>query len=104
MWEVRDGLVKILLLGGGGGGAAAWSPPKFREGGVAERGSKGHTLISSMQVSENCGSNLLMGWGGGAQGCIRRADNGRRNPPPPLGVTGTGTDCGSASGFVMGYA
>ena len=69
-----------ILLGGGGGGA--WSPPQFGERGVAEWGSKGHTLISSMQISENFGSNLLMGWGRG-QGCTRTADNHRRSPPPP---------------------
>ena len=36
-------------------------PPNSGEG-VAERGSKGHKLISSMQMSVNSGSNALMGW------------------------------------------
>ena len=78
-----------------------------RGGGVVERGPKGHKLISSMQISENFGSNLLMG-GGLGQGCIRTADNHRRSPPPPwsdtVTATATGTDCDSASGFVMEYA
>ena len=52
-------------MGLGMGGGGAWSPPQFRERGVAERGSKGHTLISSIQISEIFGSNLLMGGGGG---------------------------------------
>ena len=37
-------------------------PPNAGGGGVVERGSKGHKLISSMQISEIFGSNLLMGW------------------------------------------
>ena len=49
-------------------GAGPLDPPQIQGGGVAERGSKGHKLICSMQISENFGSNLLMR-GGGVQGC-----------------------------------
>ena len=41
------GLVKILPLGGGGLGA----PPNLRGGGVVKRGSKGHKLTPSVQMS-----------------------------------------------------
>ena len=66
-----------------------------------ERGTKGHQLVSSMQMSENFGSNLLMG-GGGAQGCMRMADNHWRTPPPPLWSDGDG-GCGGALAFVSAH-
>ena len=48
-------------------------------GGVVKRGSKGHKLISSIQVSEILAPTCF--WGRGGQGCIRMADNHRRSPP-----------------------
>ena len=57
--EALTGRVKILLSGGGG----ALEPPQTQGGGGAKRGSKGHRLISSAQMPENFGSNLLMGGG-----------------------------------------
>ena len=52
-------------------------PPKSGRG-VAERGSKGHKLISSMQISENFCSNLLIGlW---ALGLSSQSEEGLRGP------------------------
>ena len=52
-------LVKFLL----GGGRGPWSPPKLRGAGFVKRGSKGHKLISSLQMSEIFCSNLFIGGG-----------------------------------------
>ena len=45
-------LVKILL----GGRQGLWSPPKIQGGGVVKRGSMGHKLRSSIQISWKRGS------------------------------------------------
>ena len=68
--------VKILLWGGG-----ALVAPSNSGGGVAERGSKGHKFIFSMEISENFGSNLPMG-GGGRDVLEGLTTTG--GPPPPL--------------------
>ena len=86
-----------------GGGGPLPPTPQIQGGrGVVKRGSKGHELISPIQMSETFCSNLLIAGGG-----IRMADNHRLSPPPPPlsdTVTVTVTDCDSASGFVMEYA
>ena len=65
--QVGDGPVKTLL-GGGRGPLEPPPPPPHSQGGGAERGSKGHKLISLIQMSDNCGSKLLGGGGGGITG------------------------------------
>ena len=54
---VSPWLVKILL--GGGWPVGPPSPKKIRGGGGAKRGSKGHKLISSTQMSGNFGPRVL---------------------------------------------
>ena len=70
-----QGLVKILLRGGGGG---PWEPPQISGGGVAERGTKGHTLISSIQMPEILPRTISKGGRGGAVH-VHKA-----RPPPPF--------------------
>ena len=77
----RTWLVKILLGGEGG----PLSPCKSG-GGVAERGSKGHQLISSIQMPEILPPTILSGGGGE---CMFS----RHNPPPPVPVTGNAGTC-----------
>ena len=49
---------------GGREALGAPPPPQIPRAGVMKRGSKGHELISSIQMSETFCSNLLI-WGGG---------------------------------------
>ena len=61
------------------GEADPWSPCKFTGRGVAEWGSKGHKLISSIQTCKNFASNDFKRGGGGAVH-VHKA----QPPPPPF--------------------
>ena len=71
------------LLGGEGGGLGA--PTNFFWGGVAERGTKGHTLISSIQMPEILPPSISKG--GGRAVHVHKA----QPPPPPMSERFAGT-------------
>ena len=91
-----------ILLEGRAGGGGGLEPPKFREGRLWKGAPRATSIVSSMQISEDFGSNLLMGGGWALE---RLTIIGGAPPPPPwsdtVTVTGTGTDCDSARGVVM---
>ena len=77
---LRAWRVKIVLWGEGG----PWSPCKFFWG-VAERGTKGHTLISSIQMPEILPPTISKGGRGGAVHVHKARPpprSGRRNVLP----------------------
>ena len=76
------GLVRLLRGGGGG----SWSPRKSFWGG-AEKGSKGHTLISSVQMSEILPPTISKG--GGAV----HVHKAQPPPPRPVPVAGNAGTC-----------
>ena len=83
-------------------------PPKFTEGGLWKGAPRATRLLPQCKCLKILAPTCLWVWGGG-ETCIRTADNQRGRTPHPLWsdtgtVTGTGTDCDSASGFVMEYA
>ena len=54
-------------------------------GGLAKRCSKGHKLISSIQMSETFCPHSLIGRGGGGRDVLERlTTTGGAPPPPPL--------------------
>ena len=81
-WQWAD---ENLTWGGGG----PLEPPHIWGGGGCGWGSKGHKPISSMQISESFGSNLLLGRGGGGRRDVleRLTTVGGAPPPLPLGLT-----------------